>query len=63
MVDGQMKYEAFATDFDGTLAHEGKVDPDTVAALERLHASGRKLILVTGRHLEDLKHIFPQILL
>lgn len=63
MVDGQMKYEALATDFDGTLAHEGKVDPGTVAALERLQASGRKLILVTGRHLEDLKHIFPQILL
>jgi hydroxymethylpyrimidine pyrophosphatase-like HAD family hydrolase len=63
MVDGQMKYEALATDFDGTLAHEGKVDPETVAALELLHASGRKLILVTGRHLEDLKHIFPQILL
>jgi hydroxymethylpyrimidine pyrophosphatase-like HAD family hydrolase len=58
-----MKYQTLATDFDGTLATGGKVAAETVAALERLRASGRKLILVTGRHLEDLKQIFPQILL
>ena len=57
-----MKYQALAADFDGTLATGGKVAAETVAALERLRASGRKLILVTGRHLEDLRHIFPQML-
>src|SRR5574338_8591 len=33
----------------------------TVSALERLVASGRKLILVTGRVLPDLLEIFPRI--
>lgn len=42
---------AFATDYDGTLAHNGVVDAPTIAALERLKASGRKLIMVTGREL------------
>jgi hypothetical protein len=32
-----------------------------LAALERLRESGRRLILVTGRHLEDLLEVFPQI--
>jgi HAD superfamily hydrolase (TIGR01484 family) len=56
-----MRYLALATDYDGTLAHDGRVDEPTVRALERLRASGRKLLLVTGRELEDLLAIFPQI--
>lgn len=56
-----MRYLAFATDYDGTLAKEGQVDETTLKALERLRESGRKLILVTGRHLEDLLESFPQI--
>lgn len=54
-----MRYVAFATDYDGTLAEDGRVDPQTVEALERLKASGRKLILITGRELEDLFRVFP----
>jgi hydroxymethylpyrimidine pyrophosphatase-like HAD family hydrolase/energy-coupling factor transporter ATP-binding protein EcfA2 len=54
-----MRYFALACDYDGTLAHHGTVDCATLAALERLKASGRKLILVTGRILEDLLPIFP----
>lgn len=46
---------AVATDYDGTLAHHGKVDAPTIAALERLKASGRKLLMVTGRELSSLK--------
>jgi hypothetical protein len=49
-----MRYLALATDYDGTLAHDGAVDTPTLAALDRLRASGRKLILVTGRELDDL---------
>lgn len=56
-----MRYLALAADYDGTLASDGAVLPDTVAALERLVASGRKLILVTGRILPELLEIFPQI--
>jgi hydroxymethylpyrimidine pyrophosphatase-like HAD family hydrolase len=44
-----MKYLVLATDYDGTIAHDGVVEPDTVTALERLRASSRPLILVIGR--------------
>ena len=54
-----MRYRALATDYDGTLAHDGVVDEPTVAALERLRRSGRKLIMVTGRELPELLTVFP----
>ena len=53
-----MRYLALATDYDGTIAHDGVVDASTLAALDRLRASGRKLILVTGRELDDLFRVF-----
>ncbi|MEW6300415.1 MAG: HAD-IIB family hydrolase [Thermodesulfobacteriota bacterium] len=56
-----MRYLALACDYDGTLAADGRVTEETVAALERLLASGRKLILVTGRRLEDLLSVFPAV--
>ena len=56
-----MRYLALAADYDGTLATDGIVSPDTIEAIERLLASGRKLILVTGRVLPELLEIFPQI--
>lgn len=56
-----MRYLALAADYDGTLATDGRVPEQTVAALERLVGSGRKLILVTGRVLPDLLEIFPQL--
>lgn len=56
-----MRYLALACDYDGTLAAAGQVAEETCAALERLLASGRKLLLVTGRELEDLLPIFPQV--
>lgn len=42
-----MRYLALATDYDGTLAHHGRVDAATHEALAQLAATGRKLILVT----------------
>lgn len=54
-----MRYLALACDYDGTIATDGVVSNETVAALERWRQSGRKLILVTGRELEDLFGIFP----
>src|SRR5262245_36679970 len=56
-----MRYYALATDYDGTLAHYGRVNGATVAALERLLATGRRLILVTGRELPELQQIFPEL--
>ncbi|MBC7799216.1 MAG: HAD hydrolase family protein, partial [Gemmatimonadaceae bacterium] len=56
-----MHYLALATDYDGTIAHDGGVDDATLAALERLRASARRLILVTGRELPDLLVAMPRL--
>ena len=51
-----------ATDYDGTLAQEGRVNAATIDALKEVRSSGRKLILVIGRDLPDLQRVFPQLL-
>ena len=56
-----MFFVALATDYDGTLAHHGQVDQPTRRALEEVRASGRKLILVTGRDLPDLQRVFEAL--
>ena len=56
-----MRYQVLAVDYDGTLATDGTVDADTLDALRRLRESGRRLVLVTGRIMEQLFHVFPQI--
>lgn len=56
-----MRYLALACDYDGTLAHHGKVDEPTLAALKRLLATGRQLILVSGRELDDLQATFDHL--
>ena len=56
-----MRLVAVAVDYDGTLARDGIVDGETLKALHAARATGRKLILVTGRHLPDLLDIFPEI--
>jgi hypothetical protein len=55
-----MRYFALACDYDGTIAKRGIVDGDCLNALTRLKASGRKLILVTGRELDELLLLFPE---
>ncbi len=49
-----------ATDYDGTLAHDGVVDEPTAEALQDFKRSGRKLVLVTGRELPDLARCFSR---
>ncbi len=44
-------YRVLVTDYDLTLTAGKHLDPATVAALKQLKASGRKLVLVTGRTL------------
>ncbi|HET9580853.1 MAG TPA: HAD family hydrolase [Usitatibacter sp.] len=56
-----MRYTAIALDYDGTIAHDGVVPPHVVDGLTRLRQTGRKLLLVTGRELEELLGIFPEI--
>ena len=54
-----MRYHVLATDYDGTIARDGIVNETTLRALERLRASGRHLLLVTGRRMEELVETFP----
>ena len=56
-----MFFVALATDYDGTLAQDGRVDAPTIDALKEVRRSGRKLILVTGRDLPDLQRVFPEL--
>ena len=51
---------SLATDYDGTLAHDGVVDQATVEALERLKRSD-ELLLVTSRELPDLIDVCPRL--
>jgi hydroxymethylpyrimidine pyrophosphatase-like HAD family hydrolase len=56
-----MRYHALATDYDGTAATHGALDEVTVAALARLRATGRKVLLVTGRQIADLQTVCPEL--
>lgn len=56
-----MHFLALAVDYDGTIAENGSVPAQVCASLTTLKNSGRKLLLVTGRELQALKHHFPHL--
>jgi hydroxymethylpyrimidine pyrophosphatase-like HAD family hydrolase len=56
-----MRYHILATDYDGTIATDGALDPPTVEALRKLLATGRRIVLVTGRELPDLQQVCPHL--
>jgi HAD superfamily hydrolase (TIGR01484 family) len=56
-----MLYRALASDYDGTLATDGQVGDTTVQALQQFKATGKRLILVTGRELADLIAVFDAL--
>ncbi|ROO40021.1 HAD-IIB family hydrolase [Pseudomonas sp. 7SR1] len=58
-----MHFLALAVDYDGTIAENGSVSPEVCASLAKLKNSGRKLLLITGRELQALKHHFAQLAL
>src|SRR5262245_1041336 len=58
-----MFFGALAANYDGTLAHHGRVSNATIKALEDVRRSGRKLVLVTGRDLSDLQRVFSELTL
>jgi hydroxymethylpyrimidine pyrophosphatase-like HAD family hydrolase len=55
-----MRFACFTCDFDGTIARDGRVSPSTLKALTKVRASGRKLIVATGRELDDLLRVFSE---
>lgn len=56
-----MRYLALASDYDNTIATDGRMPPAVLEVLRKLRQSGRKLILVTGRELPDLLTVLPEI--
>jgi hypothetical protein len=56
-----VRYKLLATDYDGTIAHDGVVDEQTLAALERWKAAGGILVMVTGREIPDLHKTFAHV--
>jgi hypothetical protein len=56
-----MRYAALACDYDGTLACDGIVGERTIEALRWLKERSVLLVMVTGRTLEELLAIFPEV--
>jgi hydroxymethylpyrimidine pyrophosphatase-like HAD family hydrolase len=57
----EVRYHVLVCDYDGTIAHHGAVDPATIEALDAVKKSGRRLVLVTGRQLDDLARVFEPL--
>jgi hypothetical protein len=53
-----MRYLALAAGYDETLATSGRLRASTEAALRELKKSGRRLLLLTGRTLEELGAVY-----
>src|SRR2546430_1661122 len=51
----------FACDYDRTIADGGRCSPEVAAALGRVRESGRKILLVTGRMLSDLRSVCADV--
>lgn len=56
-----MQYLALASDYDGTLATDGIVEPQTIDALIELKQLGIKLIMATGRRIGSLSEVFDRL--
>jgi len=54
-----MKPRVLALDFDGTIADDGRIDADVVAAIQEARHAGLLVVLVTGRVLRDLDALLP----
>ena len=61
MAEGALGYfRAVAVDYDGTLA-DGPVAPDTLTALAEARTRGIRVILVTGRIVNELRAVFAHV--
>ena len=50
-----------AVDYDGTIAEHDRTDADALDAIDELRANGRRVLLCTGRRLENLQTVFPEV--
>ena len=56
-----MRYLVLVTDYDGTIATEGQAETAALQAIERLRMSGRRVMLLTGRRIDDLLAACPRL--
>jgi HAD superfamily hydrolase (TIGR01484 family) len=56
-----MRYLVLVSDYDGTIATEGRAETAALKAIERLRTSGRRVILLTGRRIDDLLAACPRL--
>lgn len=54
-------FKAVAVDFDGTLTDRGSVDADVLDAILEVRERGVRLVLATGRVLDELREVFPEL--
>jgi hydroxymethylpyrimidine pyrophosphatase-like HAD family hydrolase len=54
-------FRAIAMDFDGTLTSGGRPADDVLNAIAETRAAGRRVLLVTGRILTELRTDFPDV--
>lgn len=52
-----MQFKVVALDYDGTIAHEGRLEPEIRTVLESARTRGIYVVLVTGRILRDLMRV------
>ena len=55
------EFRAVAVDYDGTIAEGDRPNPAALEALAVLRASGMKILLCTGRILDELRTVFPDV--
>ena len=56
-----IRSRALAVDYDDTLATDGHVFPGVLEGLQRFKDSGRRLLLITGRQLDELRTVGPDL--
>jgi hypothetical protein len=56
-----MRYLVLAADYDGTLAHHGRMADATVLAIERLRTSGRRVILMEQNRTSDVLSHYQEL--
>jgi hydroxymethylpyrimidine pyrophosphatase-like HAD family hydrolase len=54
-------FQAIAVDYDGTITDASPPAPEVLAVLREQRAQGRKVVLVTGRILAELRNDYPHV--
>ncbi len=54
-------FQVVAIDYDGTLTEGDRPDPAVLEAVRQTRRVGRRVVLVTGRILAELRAVFPQV--